>query len=194
MKAVHEAAKEHNLRVHLDGARLFNAATALGVSAKDISDQVDTLTFCISKGLCAPVGSLICGDKEFIAEVHRCRKLLGGGMRQAGVLAACGLISLKTMTKRLGEDHDNTKLLGKLLAEIPGVSVDQEKIQINMAFFHTDIAGFDKAAFQAFMLRKGFKTTMPYEGAAFRLVTHNGVSRQDVEIFAGVFKEYIQSL
>ena len=194
MKAVREAAHERNLRVHLDGARLFNAATALGVTAKDIADCVDTLTFCISKGLCAPVGSLICGDAEFIAEAHRCRKLLGGGMRQAGVLAACGLISLKTMTKRLGEDHDNAKLLGKLLAEIPGVSVDLEKIQINMTFFHTDIAGFDKEAFCTFMLRKGFKTSAPYEGAAFRLVTHNGVSRQDVEIFAGVFKEYVQSL
>ena len=194
MKAVRDAAREHNLLVHLDGARIFNAAVSLGVEAGEIADCVDSLTFCLSKGLCAPVGSLICGTEAFIAEVRRCRKVLGGGMRQAGVLAACGLVSLRTMTKRLGDDHDNAKRLGALLAEVPGVAIDLEKIQINMVYFEVGINGFDREAFSAFMLRNGFLVTSPYAGAPFRLVTHNGVSRKDVETFAGLFKDYVNGL
>ena len=191
MKAVWKAAKEHGLRVHLDGARLFNAATALDVDAREITDCVNTVTFCISKGLCAPVGSLICGDREFIAEVVRCRKVLGGGMRQAGVLAACGIISLRKMTKRLGEDHENAHLLGRLLSEIPGVDVALEKIRINMVFWRTTLETFDNTAFTAFVLQKGFRITNPYAGP-FRMVTHNGVSRTDVEAFAEAFKDYLR--
>ncbi|SBW03717.1 L-allo-threonine aldolase [uncultured delta proteobacterium] len=193
MKAVRAAADTYNLRVHLDGARIFNAATALGVSARAIADCVDTVSCCLSKGLCAPVGSLICGPKDFIAEAHRCRKVLGGGMRQAGVLAACGILALTEMTKRLGEDHDNARLLGKLLAGIPGVTVDQAKIRINMVFWEPKIEGFNNQAFGAFMLERGFKISSPYAGP-FRLVTHNGVTRADVERFAALFKDYVRGL
>ena len=191
MKAVQAAAKEYGLKIHLDGARLFNAATSLGVSAKTIADCVDTVSFCLSKGLCAPVGSLIAGPKDFIAEAHRCRKVLGGGMRQAGVLAACGILSLTTMTKRLGEDHENAKLLGSLLAEIPGVEVDQKRIQINMVFWEPKIENFDTQGFKTYMLEHGFLINSPYAGP-FRLVTHNGVTRKDVEIFVAAFKEYLR--
>ncbi|MCC8193418.1 MAG: threonine aldolase family protein, partial [Deltaproteobacteria bacterium] len=193
MKAVRTAATQYGLRVHLDGARIFNAATSLGVDARDIADCVDTISVCLSKGLCTPVGSLICGSKEFVAEAHRCRKVLGGGMRQAGVLAACGILSLTKMTKRLGEDHDNARLLGELLAEIPGVTVDRERIRINMVFWEPKIKGFDNQAFGAFMLRKGFKISAPYSGP-FRLVTHNGITRGHVEEFIGAFKGYVSGI
>jgi len=193
MKALYRAAKEHYLRVHLDGARLFNAATALGVDAKDITDNTDTVSFCLSKGLCAPAGSMICGPKDFVAEALRCRKALGGGMRQAGVLAACGIISLETMTKRLGEDHANARLLGELLAAIPGVTVPFEQIRINMVFWRISAANFDNKAFAAAMLQKGFKIVAPNAGS-FRMITHNGVTRADVVAFVEAFKEYLQKM
>ena len=191
MRAVQKVAREYGLSVHLDGARLFNAAASLGVDAREIADCVDTLSVCLSKGLCSPVGSLILGPKDFIAEAHRCRKVLGGGMRQAGVLAACGLISLTDMTKRLAEDHDNAKLLGDLLAELPGVTVYRERIQINMVFWEPTTDNFDNKAFTAFMLERGFRISTPYAGP-FRLVTHNGVSRRDVTALVDAFKDYLR--
>ncbi len=193
MKAVQRAAREHGLRVHLDGARLFNAATALRVSAKEIAACADSVTFCVSKGLCAPVGSLVYGPKDFVAEVLRCRKLLGGGMRQAGVLAACGIISLERMTGRLDEDHANARLLGQLLSELPGVDVALQRIRINMVFWKTTIENFDKKAFAAAMLQRGFRITCPHAGP-FRMVTHNGVARADVEAFAGAFSDYLRKM
>jgi threonine aldolase len=133
--AVRAIADRYDLRVHLDGARLFNAAVALNVAAEAITRHVDSVTFCLSKGLCAPVGSVLCGSASFIHEARRARKLLGGGMRQAGILAAAGLVALDGMIERLGDDHANARLLAEGLATIPGIIVAPESVQTNMVFF-----------------------------------------------------------
>lgn len=121
--AVGELARINGLKLHIDGARIFNAAAALGVDVKELLSGADTATFCLSKGLCAPVGSVLCGDEEFIARALRLRKMLGGGMRQAGVLAAAGLIALETMSQRLGEDHARAKQLAEALADVEALNV-----------------------------------------------------------------------
>ncbi len=130
-----EVAHRHGLKVHLDGARLFNAAAALGVEAKELARPVDSVTFCLSKGLCAPVGSVLCGDKEFIRRAHRARKMLGGGMRQAGVLAAAGMIALKKMTVRLKEDHRRARALAEGVQKTGHVQLPLGMPATNMVFF-----------------------------------------------------------
>src|SRR5262249_6482203 len=137
-RAVQSLADEFGLKVHLDGARLFNASTALGVDVRELTDPVDSVTFCVSKGLCAPVGSLLCGSQEYVDQALRHRKRLGGGMRQAGVLGAAGIIALEKMSMRLGEDHENAKRLARGLAEIPGITLDLNQVQTNMVFFSLD--------------------------------------------------------
>jgi len=145
MKEVAQLAHAHGLPVHLDGARLFNAAVSMGVSAIEISSMVDSVMFCLSKGLCAPVGSMLAGSREFIEKARRRRKIMGGGMRQVGVLAAAGLIALKDMTRRLAEDHENAHYLASQLAWIPGIEVEKEALDINMVFFKLP-AGIDGSA------------------------------------------------
>lgn len=137
-RAAGELAHEHGLQVHLDGARIFNAAAALGVSARDLCEPVDSVTFCLSKALCAPVGSVLCGSREFIHRAHRMRKQLGGGMRQAGVLAAAGIVALEQMTDRLAEDHVRARCLAEGLAEIPGVQLAAGSPHTNMIFLSLD--------------------------------------------------------
>jgi threonine aldolase len=123
-RAVGQLAQQSNLRLHLDGARIFNAAAALGVSARELAGPADSVTFCLSKGLCAPVGSVLCGSKEYIHQAHRVRKMLGGGMRQAGILAAAGIVALETMVDRLVEDHARARRLAQGLAKIPGLVLE----------------------------------------------------------------------
>lgn len=132
---IRQVADRHGLAVHMDGARLFNAAVALGVDAAEITRHVDSVTFCLSKGLSAPVGSVICGTADFIHQARRARKLVGGGMRQAGVLAAAGVVALHEMIERLADDHANARLLAAGLAELPGIHVDVEMVRTNMVFF-----------------------------------------------------------
>jgi threonine aldolase len=133
--ALRQVADKHGLRLHLDGARLFNATTALGIEPTAITQYVDSVSICLSKGLCAPVGSVLVGPRPCIAQARRYRKMVGGGMRQAGVLAAAGLIALREMRLRLGEDHRRAKLLAEGLAQVPGVVVDVTAVQTNMVFF-----------------------------------------------------------
>ncbi len=132
---VGQIAQEHNLRLHIDGARIFNAAAALNVPVQDLVAPADSVSFCLSKGLCAPVGSLLVGSSAFIAEARRTRKALGGGMRQAGILAAAGLIALREMTQRLAEDHANACALAEGLAAIPHITIDPSRVRTNMVFF-----------------------------------------------------------
>jgi threonine aldolase len=132
---VADIARANNIRLHIDGARLFNAATALNISAKELVEHADSVSICLSKGLCAPVGSVIVGSKEFIRRAHRVRKSLGGGMRQGGILAAAGLISLRQMTQRLHEDHANARLLAEGLVRLPFIDIDLERVKTNMIFF-----------------------------------------------------------
>jgi len=135
MARVRDIADRHGLAIHLDGARLFNASVALGVPAATLAADADSVTFCLSKALAAPVGSVLCGRAAFIARARRMRKVLGGGMRQAGVLAAAGLVALETMVDRLAEDHANARRLAEGLAELPGIAIDLDRVQTNIVIF-----------------------------------------------------------
>lgn len=130
-------AHEHNLRVHLDGARIFNAAVALGIPASELVEPVDSVCVCLSKGLSAPVGSLLCGTSEFVEKARKWRKMIGGGMRQAGVIAAAGIVALQEMVDRLADDHANAKRLACGLSNIPGISVQPQRVQTNMVIFES---------------------------------------------------------
>lgn len=131
-------AARHGLATHLDGARLFNAAVALGAAPAAVTQHVDSVSFCLSKGLCAPVGSVLCGSETFIHEARRTRKLVGGAMRQAGVLAAAGLVALEEMVERLAEDHAHARQLAQGLAEIPGIAIDPDVVCTNIVFFELE--------------------------------------------------------
>jgi len=180
MKDAYTTAKTHSLPVHLDGARLFNAAVHLGVDPKEITQYCDSAMFALSKGLCSPIGSMLCGSAAFIKKALKCRKLLGGGMRQAGILAACGLISLEAMTKRLHIDHDNAQYMAQQLSQMPHISLDTSKVHINMVFFSITKPDFDHAAFTAHLLERGIKSN-PGEGGEYRFVTHNDITREDID-------------
>lgn len=190
MKNIYNIAKKHDLSVHLDGARLFNAAEYLGVEAKLMTAYTDSVMFCLSKGLCSPVGSILAGSKAFIDKAKKNRKLLGGGMRQVGILAAAGLISLKDMTKRLHIDHDNAKYLANRLLEIPGVKLDIESIHINMVFFTIENLKISDAEFVDKLYQKGIKINGAEKGE-LRFVTNNDVTIEDIDYTIKCIKELI---
>src|SRR5512132_1743719 len=185
--AVAAAAHAHGVAVHLDGARIFNAAVALGRLVADFARPVDSITFCLSKGLAAPVGSLVCGSREFIAHSRRVRKMLGGGMRQVGVLAAAGLLALETMVDRLAEDHDHAKRLARGLAELPRLRLDPGKVQTNIVIFHVDRDG-GSAELTAGCLARKVKIHQIGPGA-IRCVTHKDVDREDIDRALEAFRE-----
>jgi len=193
MKELYETAHLRNIPVHLDGARLFNAAIYLNVDPKEICKYTDSVMFCLSKGLASPVGSMLCGTKEFIKKARKMRKILGGGMRQAGVLAACGIVSLEKMIGRLKEDHDNAKYLANRLNETEGFSVDLDKVQINMVFCKVEIENFDFIKFADKLLEKGIKTN-PGERGSIRFVTNKDVTREDIDYAVESIKEVLQDL
>ena len=180
--AVGEFAHERGLRVHLDGARIFNAAAALGVDPRTLTQGADTVQFCFSKGLAAPVGSIVCADAETIAKARRVRKLLGGAMRQAGVIAAAALVALEEMRDRLVEDHRNAKALAQGLAQIPGVKIDASKVVTNIVSFEIDPDAMDVGMFQKACAERGLRISR-YLGNSPRLraVTHNDVTSADVD-------------
>ncbi len=186
MAEIRRIADEHGLNVHLDGARVFNAAAALGVDVKEITRYADSVSCCLSKGLCAPVGAIFAGRAETVKRARKCRKLLGGGMRQAGILAAAEILALKEMPKRLSEDHANAKRLAELLSQIDGVSIDKDSVEINMVFFKLDRSAELKAALPEKMKQHGILIN-PEELGEFRFVTNNDVSAKDVEFAAGTF-------
>lgn len=178
--AVAEVAHAHGLKVHLDGARIFNAAVALGVPASALAAEADSVNFCLSKGLACPVGSVICGSTAFIAEARRIRKSVGGGMRQAGVLAAAGIVALEEMVERLADDHANARLLGSAIAEIPGLAIDPKTVMSNIVIFEVANPKTTPAEVSARLLEQGVKIN-PTEGRKMRAVTHYGIERADVE-------------
>ncbi len=173
-------AKEHGILVHVDGARIFNAAVALGVDVKELTRGADSVSFCLSKGLAAPVGSVVCGSKEFIAEARRNRKVLGGGMRQAGVIAAAGIVALEEMVERLADDHANARRLAEGIGNTPGLSVEAGKVKTNIVCFDLVDERLGANEFVGNLAAKGVKllATGPRR---MRVVTHYGVEGSDIE-------------
>lgn len=180
MCAVTTVAHERGVPVHLDGARIFNAAAALGLHASDVARDVDSVQFCFSKGLAAPVGSMVVGSKEFINGVRANRKLVGGAMRQAGVIAAAALVGLTEMVDRLPEDHRRARRLAEGLAEIPGVAIELDTVQSNIVILKPDPARVSSAEFIAGMAEGGIKVSN-YGLRGLRLVTHYQITDEDIE-------------
>lgn len=190
MRAVYEAAHEKGVPVHLDGARLYNAAATLGVrDIREMTRYGDTVMCCLSKGLCAPVGSILAGPKDVIRRAKKIRKLLGGGMRQAGFLAAAGKLALTEMTERVAEDHENARYLGARLAEIDGMHVFTDRIQIDMVFFSADWDIEKAARYPAWMHAHGIQLTGLMDGE-YRMVTHRDVSRADCDTVAACVRQF----
>ncbi len=185
MDALGQLAHDNGMSVHLDGARLFNAQVALGVPAARIVRECDSIQFCLSKGLSAPVGSVVCGSADFIREARRWRKMVGGGMRQAGIIAAAGIVALKDMVDRLAEDHANASRLAHRLADSAAY------VDINPSLYQTDIIYFTlgnrsphtPAAFLARLKERGVQVSQP-GGTKFRAVTHYGISEADIDAAA----------
>lgn len=188
MKEIHEIAKENKIPVHLDGARIFNASTYLKVDPKEITQYCDSIMFCLSKGLCAPVGSMVAGSKSFIEKAKKKRKLMGGDMRQAGFLAAAGLVALEKMRDRLHEDHENARYMGKELSKIPEISINLDDIQINMVFFTLNIDNVEEMV--SYFLDKGIKINPP-ENGMFRFVTNYWVTKRDIDYIIKTLKDFL---
>jgi threonine aldolase len=180
MEEICDGAHERGIPVHLDGARIFNAAVALGRSVAEITRKFDSVMFCLSKGLCAPVGSMLVGSRAFIEQARSVRKALGGGMRQAGVLAAAGLIALEQMPRRLHEDHANARLLAESLARISSIGIDPAKVKTNIVIFDVSKTGFDSREMNR-RLREHNVIGSAVSDSIVRLVTHMDVSRADCE-------------
>lgn len=192
MKEIYKIAQKRNVPVHLDGARLFNAATALKTSPEGISKYCDSLTFCLSKGLCAPVGSVIAGKKDFIEKAKRNRKLMGGGLRQVGFLAAAGLVALDEMIDRLEVDHKNAKVMEEGLRSISGVSVIESRRDINMVFFTIDSSNVKESEIIEQMKEKGILINGKEDGE-WRFVTHHGIDEKDISFVIESLKTIISS-
>ncbi|MGR2884211.1 low-specificity L-threonine aldolase [Vibrio vulnificus] len=170
---------KHNLKLHLDGARIYNAATALDVPVRDIAQYFDSMTICLSKGLGAPVGSLLLGSKEYIAKARRLRKMVGGGMRQAGILAAAGKLALTEQVAQLKVDHANAKALAQGLSELPGVHVNPDFVQTNIVFAKLD----DSVDIDTIAQKLAEESIIITPGNPIRFVTHKDISRQDIDLF-----------
>lgn len=188
-RAIREVADKHGLRVHLDGARIFNASAASGVPVRQYAALADSVMFCLSKGLAAPVGSMLVGPRDFIDMARRVRKVLGGGMRQAGVLAAPGIIALTTMTNRLGEDHARAKRLAAAVAGLPGLSLDPASIETNILIFGFEHARLSAAEFLD-KLAKRRVLALAISGGV-RFVTHKDIDDEDVDRAAAAVRELL---
>ena len=180
IEAICNFAKDRNFKVHMDGARIFNASVAQNVDVREFTRHVDTVMFCLSKGLSAPIGSLLLGERDFINRARRYRKMLGGGMRQAGIIAAPGIVALERMVDRLKDDHANAKMLAHGLANIRGISLKVSQVETNIIIY--DVSGLGVNAerwvkgLQEFGVRAGAQ-----EGGRVRMVTHRGIEREDIE-------------
>ena len=191
MHSVGEIARSHGLKVHVDGARIFNAAKALGVKANSLVEEVDSVSICLSKGLAAPAGSVVCGTREFITEARRVRKVLGGGMRQAGVLAAAGIVALNEMIERLGDDHANAQTLAKGLANMDGLSIDPDCVKTNIVFFEVTRNGTTAQMLAERLSNKGIRL-LPAVPNKLRAVTNYHVTRNDIEYVLSVFTKVLK--
>jgi threonine aldolase len=180
LQSVRQLADKYGLKIHMDGARLFNAAAALEVDAADLAAEVDSVCFCLSKGLAAPVGSLVCGSQSFIDRARRARKVLGGGMRQAGVLAAAGVVALTEMTQRLAEDHANARKLADGIERIDGLFIDPALIKTNLVFFQLTREDMTVEDLVQPLEREGIRI-LPTGPNKFRAVTHYHITSEDID-------------
>jgi threonine aldolase len=190
IRAVADVARRHGISTHMDGARVFNAAVALGVDVKELTREVDSVMFCLSKGLGAPVGSLVCGTSEFVERARRVRKMLGGGMRKAGVIAAPGIIALEKMVDRLRDDHRNARLLAEGLARIRGISVNMKTVQTNIVVFDISGTGMNTKQLISKLEERGVKA-ISFGEKLMRMVTHWGIEREDVEYALSVVEKVL---
>ena len=177
MRALADCAHRHGMKVHLDGARFFNAALAIGVSATELAAPADSMMFCLSKGLGCPVGSLLLGPEAFITEAHLARKLFGGGMRQVGILAAAGIVALETMIDRLAEDHERARRLAEAIAELPGLHVDLDTVQTNIIYLKTERPAPEV---EGLLVEQGV-LGLALDPHRLRLVTHCDVDDEGIE-------------
>jgi len=192
MEKVYAIGKKHGVPVHIDGARIFNAIEALGIKPSQIGGVCDSLTFCLSKGLCAPVGSLVLGTETFIKKAKRNRKLMGGGLRQAGFLAAAGLVALKDMVGLLKEDHKKADLLAAGLEAIEGIQVIKDRRDINMVFFTMDEDMIEENVLIDKMLEAGIKINGTEDGE-WRFVTHHWITEADIAYTLENLKKILKS-
>ena len=177
MKAVADVAHANGIPVHVDGARIFNAAVSLEAPVSELVKDVDSLTFCLSKGLSCPIGSIIVGSEDYIMEARRWRKMVGGSMRQVGVIAAAGLVALDSMVERLAEDHSNARKLANGLAEIPGISIEPDSLPTNLVFF--DVEREDREKLHRRLVERGVKGGGGQK--RWRYVTHYGITESDID-------------
>lgn len=192
MRAVADLARCHNLKVHVDGARIFNAAVALGMDVCDLASQADSVMFCLSKGLGAPVGSMVCGSQAFVQEARRIRKALGGGMRQAGILAAAGIVALNEMVGRLAEDHANAKKLGDGLAGIDGISIRADAVRTNILFFEVNRDGLRPQEFTRRLAAEGVRISAK-DSCHLRAVTQYHVTSGDIDYALKIISSVLAS-
>jgi threonine aldolase len=189
MSALKKVADNHGMAIHVDGARIFSAAVALGVNPQELARDADSVTFCLSKNLACPFGSLIVASREFIGRVRKNRQMVGGGMRQAGIMAAAGVVALRTMIDRLSEDHDNARALADGLVEL-GFEIDMETVQTNMVFLEVPSEMMEAKKFVQDVGELGVRVNPPI-GRRVRMVTHYGITREDIEYALQSVKEVI---
>ena len=189
LEAISEVARKHSIKLYMDGARVFNAAVGLGVDVRNFTKHVDNLMFCLSKGLCCPVGSMVVGNQEFIDRARKNRKLLGGGMRQAGIIAAPGIVALEKMVNRLTEDHKNARIIAEKLSKVPKLKIDLQSVQTNIVIFDLD-TDLDDEVFLQRLSQKGVLALAEARNK-IRLVTHYGIERKDAEAAAGAIAEVL---
>lgn len=185
-----EIAHARGVAVHLDGARIFNAAIALGLPPRALTEGCDSVSFCLSKGLSAPVGSLLCSTRDFVTRARKNRRMVGGGMRQAGVIAAAGIVALETMVERLAEDHANARRLAQGLAELSGIDLRPERIETNIVI--GEVTALPAAEFAGRLSELGTKISL-VGGRKFRMVTHYGISAPDIDLALGAIRRALGS-
>ncbi|WP_313165127.1 low-specificity L-threonine aldolase [Sedimentibacter sp.] len=190
LKEIKDIAEKHSIPVHMDGARLFNAAVSLGVDPKEITANCDSVMFCLSKGLAAPAGSMIAGSKSFIDKARKYRKLMGGGMRQVGIIAAAGIIALEKMADRLHEDHENAKYMAQRLAELPGVEVVKDRLDIDMVFFRMAEDVIPEKTLIEKLYEKNIKIN-GVEASEYRFVCHIDVTKENIDYVIDTMKSLI---
>ncbi len=193
IKAISDVAQQHNLKLYMDGARIFNAAVALKIDVKEITKHVDNLMFCLSKGLCCPVGSLLVGTNDFIEKARKNRKLLGGGMRQAGIIAAPGIIALEKMIDRLEDDHKNARRLAEGISKIQGIQVDLNRVQTNIVCYDVSDLGLSAEIFVSKLEEKGVLALSLAEKKV-RMVTHRGIEGEHIKKAVGIIENIIDEM